>query len=492
MLSLKEWVSIDPTLDTPVYLQITNALIHNIRSGHLRKGLRLPGSRQVAAQLGINRMTMVAAYDELQAQGWIEQLPRKGAFIKKELPDLKPKRIEEGQAVTALAERSAFTFDTRRLVTYATSGFADTGKLIINDGFPDTRLAPITPLFRQMRSLALTKPFRKYLTYGGANGTPYLREILAHTLTDTRGIPLTPDHILVTRGAQMGIYLAATILLKPGSDVIVGEPGYFGANHTFQQLGAHIHRVPVDTAGMDIDAVEKLCRRKKIKLVYVIPHHHHPTTVTLTPERRIRLLELAAQYKFAIIEDDYDYDFHYACKPMMPMASLDRHGSIIYIGTFTKTLAPTFRIGFMTGPKNFIAAVANYRRHIDYQGDSLLENAIAALYDDGTISRHIKKAVKLYKERRDHFCNLLTQELGQRLSFKIPDGGMSVWTKFETADLRQLSAAAFKKGLIISNGQDYNTHNVNYNSLRLGFASLTFEEQRKAIAILKESMRSRG
>jgi len=136
----------------------------------------------------------------------------------------------------------------------------------------------------------------------------------------------------------------------------------------------------------------------------VIPHHHNPTTVTLTPERRIRLLELSVKYKFAIIEDDYDYDFHYASKPMMPMASLDRHGSVIYIGTLTKTLAPAIRIGFMVAPEHFIRHAVWLRKALDTQGDSLMENAIAGLYKDGTIASHIKRSVKLYKERRDHLC----------------------------------------------------------------------------------------
>jgi GntR family transcriptional regulator/MocR family aminotransferase len=286
----------------------------------------------------------------------------------------------------------------------------------------------------------------------------------------------------------MGIYLATQILVKPGDELVVGEPGYFGANLTFRQLGAVINRVPVDSDGMDIDAVEALCRRKKIRVVYVIPHHHHPTTVTLTPERRIRLLELSLKFQFAIIEDDYDYDFHYASKPMMPMASLDRHGSVVYIGTLTKTLAPAFRVGFIAAPQKFIDAAANLRRFIDYPGDSLLENGIAELYRDGSIARHIKKAVKLYKERRDHFCALLDSELGNAVSFKVPDGGMSVWTKFRNADLTKLSKAAARMGLVISNGKEYNTYRHNYNSIRLGFASLNAEEQRRAVKILKTCM----
>lgn len=482
---LQELIRIDPKADMPVYLQITNAFIQHIRQGQLRKGLKLPGSREVAALLNINRMTMVAAYNELQAQGWIEMLPRKGTFIKQELPVLTPKRMAAGPALFTIPDKPGFFFRENSIVPIASSEFPEAGKLVFNDGFPDPRLAPVEDLMRSMRSLAKLPAQKKYLMYGGGQGTGLLRETLANFLSDTRGLPVTANNILVTRGAQMGIYLAASAILHPGDAVVVGEPGYDGATLTFQQLGAIVNYVAVDDDGLNIDAVEKLCRRKKIRLVYVIPHHHNPTTVTLTLERRARLLELSVKYRFAIIEDDYDYDFHYASKPMMPMASLDRHGNIIYIGTLTKTLAPAIRIGFMVAPENFIRSATYLRKTIDTQGDSLLENAIAGLYKDGTIARHIKKSVKLYKERRDHFCDLLQTELGDHVSFKIPDGGMSVWTKFLRADLSELSKKAYQKGLIIKDGKLYDTRTKQYNSVRLGFASLDIKEQAKAINILK-------
>ena len=487
MLLLKELILIDHQIDTPIYLQITNAFIQHIRQGQLRKGLKLPGSREVAALLNINRMTMVAAYDELQAQGWIEMLPRKGTFIKKELPVLTPKRMAEEPVLFTIPDKPIFSF-RQNIVPIPYSDFPEAGKLIFNDGFPDPRLAPVEYLMRNMRSLAKLATQKKYLMYGGAQGTALLRETLADFLSDTRGLPITANNILVTRGSQMGIYLAASAILSPGDAVIVGQPGYAGANLTFQQLGATLHYVAVDDDGMDVAAVEKLCRQKKIRLVFVIPHHHNPTTVTLTLERRARLLELSVKYKFAIIEDDYDYDFHYASKPLMPMASLDRYGSVIYIGTLTKILVPAIRIGFMVAPENFIRSATYLRKAVDTQGDSLLENAVAGLYKDGTMVRHIKKSVKLYKERRDHFCELLREELGHHVSFNIPDGGMSVWTKFLHADLGEVSKKAYQKGLIIKDGKSYDTRTTQYNSVRLGFASLDLKEQERAIAILKASL----
>ncbi|QDK78368.1 PLP-dependent aminotransferase family protein [Spirosoma sp. KCTC 42546] len=484
MPSFKDFIQIDKGADIAIYLQVVNAIIQQIRRGQLRSGSKLPGSRELAEALTVHRKTIVAAYDELMAQGWIEMIPRKGTFVMQDLPEIKPKKLKQGEPVLLYPEKTIFAIPENRPGAFPDPVIPDSTRLIINDGFPDTRLVPNELLLRELRSLGRQTAFRKYHMYGRPEGTDYLRETLAGFLRETRGLPISAANVMITRGAQMGIYLTAQLLLKPGDQVIVGESSYFAATLTFQQAGAHINRVPVDEFGIDIDVVEQLCEKKRIRLLYVIPHHHHPTTVTLPPERRIRLLELAATYKFAIVEDDYDYDFHYTSNPVQPMASLDHHGSVIYIGTLSKTLVPAVRVGFIVAPENFVRAVANLRMAIDRQGDSMMEIAIAELYRNGTIGRHIRKVVNLYRERRDHFCALLTDRLGERVSFKIPDGGMAIWTKFTDSDLRQVSVKAYQKGLIMSDGQRYNTGQTNYNSARLGFASLTLSEQGKAMDIL--------
>lgn len=487
MIVLKESVIIDKASEIPVYLQVANALIHNIRHGRLRRGLKLPGSREMASLLKIHRKTLLAALDELMAQGWIEMIPRKGTFVVNDLPEIKPKKLQD-RGPAPYPEKTLFQVDEKRVPLFPSASAATTGNpLVINDGFPDIRLAPTELLIREMRSLSKQRASKKYFGYGSPKGPDILRETLSSFLSDTRGLPISAQHVMVTRGAQMGIYLAGSLLIQPGDHVIVGDPGYFGATLTFRQLGATINRVPVDDFGIDVDAIAKLAARKKIRLLYVIPHHHHPTTVTLTPERRVRLLELAARYRFAIIEDDYDYDFHYTSNPVLPMASLDHHGNIIYVGTLSKTLAPAFRLGFVVAPANFINAIASIRKTVDWQGDSLTEAAIAELYRNGTIGRHIKKVVKLYRERRDHFCTLLQQELGDKVSFKVPDGGMSVWTKFNRDDLKRIIVKAAEKGLTIPDPAFYNTL-TNLNATRLGFASLNLKEQERAVGILWNSM----
>lgn len=488
---LKELIVLDDKTGIPVYLQITNAFIQHIRHGRLRKGLKLPGSRELAAMLDINRMTVVAAYRELDAQGWIEMLPKKGTFVKATLPVLSPKKLAGNGNITELPlpEQPGFNYDKKRIIPIPSSGYPAAGKLVFNDGFPDVRLAPVEELARCMRSLSRRAANKKYLQYGGAQGAVLLRQTLADHLCDTRGLSITADNILITRGAQMGVFIATSVIITPTDEVIVGVPGYPYANITFQQLGANLNYVPVDEEGIDTNAIEKLCKKKKIRLVYVIPHHHNPTTVTLSPDRRMHLLQLAAKHRFAIIEDDYDYDFHYSSKPIMPMASHDSKGNVIYIGTLTKTFAPAVRFGFIVAPKAFIQTATYFRKNVDTQGDSLMENAIAELYKDGTITRHIKRSVKLYKERRDHFCECLQKELGAAISFKVPDGGMSVWTKFLHHDLKVIAPKALVRGLIMKDGTAYDLGKQRFNAVRLGFASLNVKEQLQAVKILKEVMK---
>jgi GntR family transcriptional regulator/MocR family aminotransferase len=381
---------------------------------------------------------------------------------------------DRGHRLSAAASRSAaapgFSYQEKRAQPYHSPDFPPADKLVLNAGFPDPRIAPMEALVSTIRWLSRQSLHKKYLGYGGGQGTPYLRETLAAFLNDTRGLSITPENILITNGAQMGLYLSASLLLKNNSDVIVGTPGYARANRTFATMGARIHFVPVDEHGLDVAQVERLCRSREIKMIYAIPHHHHPTSVTLAPERRIALLELAAQYRFAIVEDDYDYEFHYTGNPMMPMASLDRNGNVIYVGTLSKSLAPAIRVGFMVTPIPFIESATRLRKTIDTQGDSLIENAIAELYKDGTIDRHIKKSVKLYKERRDHFCGLLASELGGLISFQVPEGGMSVWTRFIDHSLPVVTRAAYQRGLVLEDGTDYDTNRMKYNSTVLGFA----------------------
>ncbi|WP_431209249.1 PLP-dependent aminotransferase family protein [Puia sp. P3] len=360
---------------------------------------------------------------------------------------------------------------------------------MINDGFPDYRLAPVAQLLRLYRDGFYDGYTEEASMVIDGAGSPALRTALAKYVGETRGIPAGYDNILLTRGAQMAMYIAAALSIRPGDQVMVGDPGYFHMNNVFEQLGARLVRIPVDEEGIDVDLVERVCRRKPPKLLYVIPHHHHPTTVTLSAARRMKLLSLIREYRLTVIEDDYDYEFHYQHAPILPLASADHGGNVWYVGSITKNLLPSVRLGYLIAPAKTVRDGAAYKRLFDLRGDLLLENGIAVLYNNGTMQRHIRRSLKLYEERRDLFCDLLKSQLGGAVSYRIPDGGMAVWTTFNRPyELPKIAAKAAAGGLWMSDGLSYNPSDQNLNGLRMGFASMDAQEMAGVFRILRRAM----
>jgi GntR family transcriptional regulator/MocR family aminotransferase len=485
MLPFDKLLPIDKMLAMPVYQQVAKAMSNHIRSGVLRPGTPLPGTRELAGILHLHRKTVIAAYDELSAQGWIEAFPRKGFNVTSNLPEVKPQRWEKSYAFKKKMAAPFYRMNHSGFELPAVS--SPPPRLIIDDGHPDARLAPMDELMREYRSRMKSNATRKQLSASLAPGAPRLREAMADYLAETRGMQVLAPNILITHGAQMSIYFTATLLLNAGDHVIAGEPGYYVANQVFDSLGASLLRVPVDEQGMDVGAVEKLCRKHVIKMLYLVPHHHHPTTVTLSPERRMRLLEMAEEFNFAIVEDDYDYDFHYSSSPYLPLAAAGHNNRVVYIGSFSKSLSSSIRIGFMVGPEEFIAEAIYLRRLVELRGDNNMEDALATLILNGDIGRHLKKVNKIYALRRDHLCRLLETLLQGKVFFERPSGGMAVWARFDPAyPLAKVAAKVLHRGLYMSNGKIYNTHTKDYNALRIGFALLTEEEMTEAVGILCE------
>lgn len=489
MQPLSTLISIDKTSRQPVYLQIATQLTALIREGVLRSGHRLPSTRQMAEWMDIHRKTAVQAYDELLLQGWLESRSGSGTFVAKQLPEVQPQRLRESIRGEQPAPVKGFGFAPaphldREVVKPHTPWHLD-------DGLPDMRLAPLQDLSRAYRSQLLTGTPYLRLGYGDTAGASRLRQVLAAYLSETRGVHCGPENILIVRGSVMGVYLASTGFLQPGDNVVVGEWNWGGANMNFQQAGARLLTIPVDGDGIVVDELEQLCRRQPIRMVYVTSHHHYPTTVALCTARRMQLLRLAETYGFIIFEDDYDYDFHYPGKPLLPLASADRAGRVLYCGSFTKAISPAFRVGYLVGPEDAIRRLAQLRRIIDRQGDTMLENAIADLLQSGIIQRYLRKALRAYRQRRDVFCHLLKSELGNYVQFQAPEGGMAVWTHFdERIDLKQLSQQALQHDLYFSDGRLHHPDTPLPNATRLGFASSTPEELERCVEIMIRLLRA--
>jgi len=415
MFPFKASIEFDRNGHQALYLQLSNQIIQLIKNQTLAPNTKLPSSRVLAEQLDVHRKTVVASYEELILQGWIETIPKKGTYVLGNLPVLIRQKIDDAQSV-GLKDKPGFSYRINKNLIERLPKEKKKDVIYLYDGIPDVRLTPLDEIARTYRRICSKKSVFEHLSYETTYGNTKLREILANYLNSTRGLHLTKDNVLITRGSQMGIWLSAQLLVEKDDLVVVGRTNYATADATFLTLEAKLLKVGIDEDGI-------------IKAVYVTPHHHHPTTVVLSAKRRIHLLNLAQEYGFAIIEDDYDYDFNYNRAPILPLASHDSNGNVIYIGSFCKTVAPVFRVGYLIASKNFVDEASKMRGIVDRQGDALLELTFADFLKSGDLDRHIRKVLKIYKQRRDLFCSLLEKELGNHIEFEIPIGGMSVWCK---------------------------------------------------------------
>lgn len=484
MLPFSTLLSLDKTAKTPVFLQIASGLTENIRRGIIPAGTLLPGTRTMSESLCVHRKTVVAAYEELIAQGWIETQQGKGTFVSQKLPEIKPVAFRGSAPSNQTSIKAGFPFQADPLLNLPL--VTSSNALAFNDGFPDVRIAPWDALSRAYRT-TLRQGFRKNLLfYGDTTGEPSLRAAMTDYLRESRGLQIGIENVLITRGTMMAIHLATQCIVQPGEVVVVGQVSYTSCNLILRQGGANLMTVPVDELGIDVDAIEQICLKTPVRMVYVTPHHQHPTTVIMPAERRIKLLQLARKYGFCVLEDDYDYDFHYNSNPILPLAAADTGRNVVYVGSLSKVFSPALRIGYVVAPAEVIQAMANLRRIIDRQGDNLLEASVAVMFRDGEMRRHLKKAQKIYHQRRDLFCDGLKSELGHAIEFSKPTGGLAVWAKFDPAlPLSKIAPKSRANGLWISDGLHYGS---GLNATRLGFAAVNEEEIALGLQILKKSL----
>jgi len=475
MFPYKTSIQFDRKSNQALYLQLSNQIIQLIKNQTLVPNAKLPGSRTLAEQLNVHRKTIVACYEDLLLQGWVESIPKKGTFVHRNLPVLHQQKLSDS-VVFNLKKDAGFPFYKNRILPEKPQKKKD-GFIYLNDGVSDGRLTPIDEIARTYRRICAKKNVFEHLSYSSIYGNDALRDVLVDYLNSSRGLHITRKNVLITRGSQMGIWLSSQLLLKKDDIIVVGNTNYESADSTFLYQQARLERVLVDENGIVTEDIEKLCKRQQIKAVYVTSHHHHPTTVTLSAKRRIHLLNLAKRYNFAIIEDDYDYDFNYNHAPILPLASHDTNGNVIYIGSVCKTVAPVYRIGYLIASKEFVDEAAKLRGFVDRQGDALLELTFANFIKSGDLDRHIRKVMKIYKNRRDLFCKLLKDELGDLFQFETPKGGMAVWTKLQSNySWSTTSEVARTHKLEIGDCQLYNCSKLKHNYIRIGFAAHNEEE----------------
>lgn len=483
-------VVLDRSSSMPLYNQVANRLISLIGQGKILPGTFLPATREMALLLKIHRKTVIQAYDELEIQGWIEPVSRKGFRVLLDLPIVKPRSFKPKNHFLLSNATVEEVFSNAEPLLLSERETYTNRSIVVDDGFPDIKLSPFEEFFSQYRTILRENLVRDVMLQNNDGGQLHLRESTSGFLNDTRGLNIMYEHLMITRGAQMAIFIAAALLIKPGDKVIVTEPNYFMADQIFKQRGAELCRIPVDGEGMDVNILESYLKKDKFKLLYIIPHHHHPTTVTMSTSRRIALLNLVKQYDLWVIEDDYDYDFHYRNSPILPLASADHNGKVIYIGSYTKLLGASFRIGYMVAGKQFIRQAMSYRKLMDIRGDFMMEEGLARLIDNGEIGRHIKRSKRIYAERFEIASNLIEKELGHAVDFTRPQGGMAIWLRFKKQyPLAGILNKVKKHELYLKGSAYYKNHKTDLNSIRFGFASLDVNDLKTTVGILQRTLK---
>lgn len=472
---LRPWkleLEIDKNLDKAVYLQIADTIIADIRSARLKAGDALPGSRNLAQLLKINRNTVVEAYQVLINEEWVISKERKGIFVSDILPapQQKPLLKEYGQE-----EKSG-----------------QSGSLLINfdDGHPDSKIAPVTELARAYRQIFSRKAKWQMMGYTGEHGDPEFRKSIAQMLNHQRGMNINENEISITRGSQMAMFLTAQALLEPGDQVIVENPGYQPAWKAFEYAGAELLPVPVDHEGIRIEDIEKLLTTyKNIKAIYITPHRQYPTTVTLSLARRLQLIALSNEYGFTIIEDDYDNEFHFGYRPILPVSSFPDLNHYVYIGTLSKVVAPALRIGYLVSKdQKLLQKIGDLRKIIDVQGDMIMEQAVLQLIKDGAVKKHIKKATIHYRNKRDFVANFLEKHIKNSADFTIPDGGLAFWI-VPKAKLNwdTVTDLLIERNINIIHPEQY-SFDQTINGFRLSYGSLSEEQLEQSIKIIGEML----
>lgn len=460
----------------PKHVRIAQAIAADISAGHLQAAEKLPGSRQLAHRLGVHRNTVNAALRELVGQGWLDAVPARGCFVRPRGPSR--------ASLTSEGVRGAPGpgFDLRSLNPDAPAA-PDPVELALSAGVPDPRCFPVGALSRAYRRV-LTQQAGALLSYGEAEGHPQLRRALVKMLREQRGIPLGEDQLMVTRGSQHALWLVAHALLRPGDRVGVEELSYPPAWAALRSAGATLVPLPVDGEGLDVDGLQRELSRQPLRALYLTPQHQLPTTVALSPARRMALMALSARERIAVLEDDYAHEFQYSGRPRLPLASHDPSQQVIYVGSLSKILAPGLRVGYAVGPSALIRRMAQLREVTDRQGDHVAEAVVASLLESGELQRHVRRMRRIYEQRRDHLVARLQRDLAQQVTVVPPQGGMALWARVHDLQASTFCARCRAQGIQLRPGRAFSLAGQEIPYIHMGFTSLTCDELDQAVELV--------
>ncbi|WP_410665257.1 PLP-dependent aminotransferase family protein [Amycolatopsis sp. lyj-84] len=429
---------------TDLAARIYRQLRDGILDGRLRSGERLPPTRELARELDVSRNTVAVAYERLTAEGFLSSHVGRGTFVSADPVGRADRAAPSGAGVLPSAhwrslpaplgaDRSAPAFDFRV-------------------GVPDPALFPLST-WRRLVSQALRPSLLPPSGYADPAGLEGLRVAIARHIGAARSVRASGEDVLVTQGAQQALDLIGRVLIEPGTRVAVEDPGYPPAERLFAALGARVVKVPVDAEGLDVTALAP-----GIRLIYTTPSHQFPLGTPMSLSRRTALLAWAERHDAVIVEDDYDSEYRFSDRPLEPLQSLDRDGRVLYVGSFSKTLLPLLRLGFLVAPASLRPALRQAKQLMDWHGDLVTQSALASFIDEGLLSRHVRKATREYSARRDRILAFVRDELRDELEIVPSSAGLhlcALLSPHATVTVDGVVAEAARAGVAVESLSTY-------------------------------------
>ena len=482
----------DQNSAVPLYRQIYEAIGHAILCGEVNCGTRLPATRQLAKQLGVARMTVVNAYEQLLAEGYLEGKIGAGTYVAATLPEEMLQIVRDSSLQRkALPPVRSLNLSRRGKWLAATTVTAlrvqpEGTNYAFQNGVPALDEFPFG-VWARLASRRLRHPPRELLSYGDPAGYRPLRETIAAHLRSTRAVQCDADQVIIVAGTQQALDLTARILLNPDEVAWVEDPCYPGTRNVLLSAGAKVVPVPVDEEGFDLASA--LQRSRKARLVYVTPSHQFPLGVTMSLSRRLALLEWAIRSGAFVIEDDYNSDFRYAGRPLASLQGLDQDGRVIYLGTFSKTIFPSLRLGCIVVPKDLTGAFISGRALVDRQSPSLDQAILADFISEGHFARHIRRMRSLYAERQQVLVETVRRDLHGLLEVAPAEAGMHLvgWLPSKTAD-KAASEKAAHYGVEAAPVSAYSTNPLPRGGLVIGYTAVNARQIKAGVRRLAQAL----
>ena len=471
------------TLNKRVYQALQQAIF----DGSISPGSRLPASRDLAKELDISRNTVLAAYEQLQAEGYIQTRTGSGTFVTADLP--KDGVIADKTATQCSPVRSHVTLSRRGSQLLTRTGVASHQWGAFMPGVPDVTQFP-HDVWRKLQNRLSRRLHPEFLTYSRHGGCPPLQQALADYLRVARSVDYTPDQILITAGTHQALDLLAKMLCDPGDVAWIEEPSYWGIRNVLSVNGVETHPVEVDENGMN--PPESAPESRAPKLICVTPSHHYPLGSVMSLARRQKILAMAAQQGSWIVEDDYDSEFRYSGSPIPALQGLSSDAPVIYIGTFSKTLYPAMRISYVVLPRPLASRLKIAHSELYRGGNGLTQLTLAEFISDGHYAAHIRRMRLIYGKRRSALTRLIEQELGPEFVCENSNAGLHLILSLpDEIDDVALSAELEQKNVLTRPLSAYYLRPAPRRGLLLGYGCVPEEDIGPAFAHIVDCLKRR-